>query len=170
MYHLRLIKGLSYDGAVRASAGAPDVFTDDPDKYTAAMKSGYFEAVSVPQQAVEKSENSSNEMLTGHLDPAQLSDMDEEELKKLASDMGLNTDGLDKDGLIAAITAEKVLAPAHDAEPVDLSKLKVDELKAYAEERGVVLTGCSTKAAILQKISEFEADAAAASAILRGAE
>ena len=158
MYHLRLIKGLSYDGAVRASAGVPDVFTDDPDKYTAAMKSGYFEAVSVPQQAVEKSENSSNEMLTGHLDPAQL------------SDMGLNTDGLDKDGLIAAITAEKVLAPAHDAEPVDLSKLKVDELKAYAEERGVVLTGCSTKAAILQKISEFEADAAAASAILRGAE
>lgn len=32
MFHLRLIKGLSYDGAVSASTGAPDVFTDDPEK------------------------------------------------------------------------------------------------------------------------------------------
>lgn len=41
MFHLRLIKGLSYDGAVRASVGAPDVFTDDPKKYKAALESGY---------------------------------------------------------------------------------------------------------------------------------
>ena len=30
--HLRLIKGLSYDGVVRASAARPDVFVDDPEK------------------------------------------------------------------------------------------------------------------------------------------
>ena len=30
--HLRLIKGLSYDGVVRASAAHPDVFVDDPEK------------------------------------------------------------------------------------------------------------------------------------------
>ena len=28
--HLRLIKGLSYDGVVRASVAHPDVFVDDP--------------------------------------------------------------------------------------------------------------------------------------------
>lgn len=43
MYHLRLIKGLSYTGAVSASKEHPDVFTDDPEKYSKAMKSGYFE-------------------------------------------------------------------------------------------------------------------------------
>ena len=43
MYHLRLIKGLSYTGAVSASKEHPDVFTPDPEKYSKAMKSGYFE-------------------------------------------------------------------------------------------------------------------------------
>lgn len=43
--HLRLIKGLSYDGVVRASAAHPDVFVDDPEKYTALLESGYFEAL-----------------------------------------------------------------------------------------------------------------------------
>ena len=43
--HLRLIKGLSYDGVVRASATHPDVFVDDPEKYTALLESGYFEAL-----------------------------------------------------------------------------------------------------------------------------
>ena len=35
--HLRLIKGLSYDGVVRASAAHPDVFVDDPEKYTCLL-------------------------------------------------------------------------------------------------------------------------------------
>lgn len=43
--HLRLIKGLSYDGVVRASAAHPDVFVDDPEKYTALLESGYFETL-----------------------------------------------------------------------------------------------------------------------------
>lgn len=42
MYHLKLNKGLSYDGAVSASKGQPDVYTDDVEKYEAALKSGYF--------------------------------------------------------------------------------------------------------------------------------
>lgn len=45
--HLRLIKGLSYDGVVRASAAHPDVFVDDPEKYTALLESGYFEGFSL---------------------------------------------------------------------------------------------------------------------------
>ena len=38
--HLRLIKGLSYDGVVRASAAHPDVFVDDPEIYTALLECG----------------------------------------------------------------------------------------------------------------------------------
>lgn len=46
MYHLRLIKGLSYSGAVSASKEHPDVFTDSEEKYSRAMESGYFEDLS----------------------------------------------------------------------------------------------------------------------------
>ena len=109
--HLRLIKGLSYDGVVRASAAHPDVFVDDPEKYTALLESGYFEAL--PDAYT----------VTGHLDTGFLGEMDEEQLDKLADDMGVDTTGID-------------------------------------------LTGCTTKASILQKIREYEADAAAAAAII----
>ena len=46
------------------------------------------------------------------------------------------------------------------------SKMKLDELKEFAEDNGIDLTGCTTKASILQKIREYEADAAAAAAII----
>lgn len=113
--HLRLIKGLSYDGVVRASAAHPDVFVDDPEKYTALLESGYFEAL--PDAHT----------VTGHLDADFLGEMDEEQLDKLADDMGVDTTGKDN---------------------------------------GIDLTGCTTKASILQKIREYEADAAAAAAII----
>ena len=76
--HLRLIKGLSYDGVVRASAAHPDVFVDDPEKYTALLESGYFEAL--PDAHT----------VTGHLSADFLGEMDEEQLNKLADDMGVD--------------------------------------------------------------------------------
>ena len=79
--HLRLIKGLSYDGVVRASAAHPDVFVDDPEKYTALLESGYFETL--PDAYT----------VTGHLDTGFLGEMDEEQLDKLADDMGVDTTG-----------------------------------------------------------------------------
>ena len=118
--HLRLIKGLSYDGVVRASAAHPDVFVDDPEKYTALLESGYFEAL--PDAHT----------VTGHLDKAEV---------------------------VAAVAEEPVEVP-------DISKMKLDELKEFAEDNGIDLTGCTTKASILQKIREYEADAAAAAAII----
>lgn len=42
MYHLKLVKGLSYTGKVKATKANPDVFTEDEEKYASAMKSGYF--------------------------------------------------------------------------------------------------------------------------------
>ena len=143
--HLRLIKGLSYDGVVRASAAHPDVFVDDPEKYTALLESGYFEAL--PDAYT----------VTCHLDTGFLGEMDEEQLDKLADDMGVDTTGKDKAEVVAAVAEEPVEVP-------DISKMKLDELKEFAEDNGIDLTGCTTKASILQKIREYEADAAAAAA------
>ena len=96
--HLRLIKGLSYDGVVRASAAHPDVFVDDPEKYTALLESGYFEAL--PDAYT----------VTGHLDTGFLGEMDEEQLDKLAEDEGVATTGKDKAEVVAAV-AEGPAAP-----------------------------------------------------------
>lgn len=145
--HLSLIKGLSYDGVVRASAAHPDVFVDDPEKYTALLESGYFEAL--PDAYT----------VTGHLDTGFLGEMDEEQLDKLADDMGVDTTGKDKAEVVAAVAEEPVEVP-------DISKMKLNELKEFAEDNGIDLTGCTTKASILQKIREYEADAAAAAAII----
>ena len=89
--HLRLIKGLSYDGVVRASAAHPDVFVDDPEKYTALLESGYFEALPDAHTG------------TGHRDADFLGEMDEEQLDKLADDMGVDTTGKDKAEVVAAV-------------------------------------------------------------------
>lgn len=145
--HLRLIKGLSYDGVFRASAAAPDVFTDDPDKFTAALETGYFEAIPDAKETV------------CHLDPEQLGSMDEEQLDRLAADMGIETDGKDKAETVAAVVAEPVNVP-------DFSQMKVEELKEFAGDNGISLTGCTTKASILQRINEYMADAAEAAAII----
>ena len=124
--HLRLIKGLSYDGVVRASAAHPDVFVDDPEKYTALLESGYFEAL--PDAYT----------VTGHLDTGFLGEMDEEQLDKLADVMGVDTTGKDKAEGVAAVAEEPVEVP-------DISKMKLDELKEFAEDNGIDLTGCTNE-------------------------
>lgn len=131
MYHLRLTKGLSYFGAVNATAARPDVFTDDTEKYEAALKSGYFMAIQDAPAAIERDAPQGNEV----------------SMKDAAAE-------------------EAEAASSEEAE--DLSKMTVDKLRDYAKENGIALTGCSTKAEILQKIKEEEADRAAAGLILAG--
>ncbi|MEG1564835.1 MAG: hypothetical protein RR365_14100 [Bacteroides sp.] len=41
-YHIKLIKALSYSGAVEATAAHPDVFLEDEATAQAAVASGYF--------------------------------------------------------------------------------------------------------------------------------
>lgn len=45
MFHLRLIKGLSYDGAIHATREDPDAFTDDEVIADYAVASGYFKLI-----------------------------------------------------------------------------------------------------------------------------
>lgn len=178
MFHIRLIKGRSYYGIVSATQEAPDVFVSDPAVYKAAMKSGHFELVEGPAEGFEAAgsqgettppaDNGENgKTITGHLDPAQLSEMTVEQLNQLADDMQIEgAADMSRDELIEAIS--KVEVEAEAAEVVELSEMTVAQLKEYAKENGIALTGCSTKPEILQKINEYEADAAAAAAMLAG--
>lgn len=51
---------------------------------------------------------------------------------------------------------EKIPDAAQGEKPLD--KMKVDELKAYAEEKGIELKDANTKAEILEVIKAAEAD------------
>ncbi|MCX4265954.1 MAG: hypothetical protein OSJ64_03955 [Firmicutes bacterium] len=84
MYHLRLIKGLSYAGVVKATRKSPDVFMEDKATADKAVASGYFELLEIDEpSAVPKP-----------LDTASLEAMKGEELKKLAADLGVDVQGL----------------------------------------------------------------------------
>lgn len=88
----------------------PDVFVDDPEKYTALLESGYFEAL--PDAYT----------VTGHLDTGFLGEMDEEQLDKLADDMGVDTTGKDK---AEVDRGRRLRSPWKSL----TSKRKLDELK-----------------------------------------
>lgn len=51
MYHLKLIKALSYHGVVTATRQAPDVYTDSREVAEAAVATGYFTLVEKPDTA-----------------------------------------------------------------------------------------------------------------------
>ena len=114
MFHLKLIKGLSYTGVVEATKKKPDVFTEDKAIADRAVASGYFKLVGeeTPEQSTPQ---------TAHLDKGQLEEMKFDDLKKLAADMGIETAGLKKKAdLVEAIAAVEVIpGPAEDENEVD---------------------------------------------------
>lgn len=109
-YHLRLIKAKSYTGIVTATAKKPDVYVTDVDTYTAALATGYFKGMGkVEEEPAEAG------LIPGHMDPEQLSTMALSDLKKMASDMGVNTAGLKTKAQFAeAIAAVEVYVPEQD--------------------------------------------------------
>ena len=86
MYHLRLIKGLSYCGLVKATREHPDIFIKDKLTADLAIASGYFRLVENIADTPEQG--------TAHLDKVQLEEMKLEELKRLAADLEVDTQGL----------------------------------------------------------------------------
>lgn len=72
MFHLRLCKGLSYMGIVRATKAEPDVYVPEEEKAKALVTSGYFEMVTSEAEKVQP--------LTGDTEKAEsVTDMFEEE-------------------------------------------------------------------------------------------
>lgn len=112
MYHLRLVKGLSYHGVVSATKKQPDVYTEDKAAAEYAVATGYFVFVDTEEQP---------ERNTGHLDKGQLEEMKLDDLKELAAEMGIDTAGLKKKAdFVEAIAAERIeYDPAEDENEVD---------------------------------------------------
>lgn len=104
MYHIRLCKGLSYYGVVKATRKEPDVFVEDKATADAAVASGYFRLIDGGQT------------ITGHLDRGQLEEMKADDLKRLAEDMGIETKGLKKAQLIDAIVREEITVDEEDGD------------------------------------------------------
>lgn len=117
MFHLRLVKALSYTGVVSATKKEPDVFTEDKAIAEMAVASGYF-------KLVEDEPQPEQETVKGHLDKGQLETMKFEELKELATKMGVEIKGISKKvDLIEAIAAVEVEAgPEADENEVDYSE------------------------------------------------
>lgn len=93
MYHLKLIKSLSYTGVVTATKKNPDAFVEDKATADTLVATGYFklvgEAENTPGGAADTSAAT-----VGHLDEAELAEMKFDDLKRLAADMGVDTKGL----------------------------------------------------------------------------
>lgn len=53
MFHLRLCKGLSYLGIVRATVAEPDVYVQEEEKARDLVTSGYFEMVTGEAEKIQ---------------------------------------------------------------------------------------------------------------------
>jgi hypothetical protein len=117
MYHLKLVKGLSYNGVVSASQKNPDVYILEEALANQAVATGYFKLVSGEIERVQLS--SAQDVKSGNLDTAQFENLKLEDLKRLAEDMGLDPSAYKKKAdLIEAISSVEV-TPASEENEVD---------------------------------------------------
>ena len=130
MYHLKLIKALSYSGAVSATRDEPDVFTSNEAIARAAMASGYFalvDSADVPDDCGEDA---------------------------CAVELGATeaTEDDDDDAALGQFSGETEETPDFDT----LATMTKDELIAYAKAREIDLPKkAKTKGDILAAISVF---------------
>lgn len=97
-YHLKLVKALSYYGPVKATKEHPDVFVEDEAIARAAVASGYFRMVTGEPEPMEPEPE--REPYTRE----QLEDMTLEQLKEIASEVGVvETKGFKKADFVNAI-------------------------------------------------------------------
>lgn len=87
MVKLKLTKGMSYNGIVKATKKNPVVETDDATAEE-LVKTGYFKVIEAVKDAPVDLDDSDT---AGHLDRADLEKMTVDNLKKLAADMGVDT-------------------------------------------------------------------------------
>lgn len=108
MFHLKLTKGLSYTGIVKATKKSPDVFVKDKATADAAVATGYFELVSESGGQAEEQ--------TAHLDRGQLEEMTVKQLKDLAADMGISTVGFERKADYVEAIAKVEVVPGSEEE------------------------------------------------------
>lgn len=100
MFHLRLIKALSYHGIVKATQEKPDVYTDDEAVAEAAVATGFFELVGSPSQEQETQPEEAQEQ------GKTLDEMTVAELETCATYYGVSLKGIKgKANKVAALRA-----------------------------------------------------------------
>lgn len=91
MYHLKLIKSLSYHGIVKATKENPDVYTDDEEVADAAVATGFFELAESPTpQNVSEAEPGASEQKHGKT----LEEMTVAEIETFATYYGVSLKGI----------------------------------------------------------------------------
>lgn len=97
MYHVKLIKALSYTGIINATQEKPDVFVEDKAIADKAIATGYFALIGEVEQPAPVAPRS---------DSIKLEDMKIDDLRKLAESKGIDTAGFKKKSdYVEAITA-----------------------------------------------------------------
>lgn len=111
MYKVKLIKGLSYTGAVHATKDNPYVDVESKEAADAAVATGYFELVEATADDNNDGEKNDNSGATD------LDKMTVPQLKAYAAEKGIDLEGASrKDDIIAKIAAAATADDNNDGE------------------------------------------------------
>lgn len=111
MYKVKLIKGLSYTGAVHATKENPYVDVEDKETADAVVATGYFELVE--ETADDNNDGGKNDK-SGE---AAIDDMTIAQLKAYAAEKGIDLAGVSRrDDIIAKIKAAETADDNNDGE------------------------------------------------------
>ena len=109
MYHLKLVKALSFTGIVTATKKNPDVFVEDKATADAAVATGYFKLIEEAEEPTEGGED--KEPGEGGVDKEpgkKLEEMTVPELETFAAYNGISLKGISKKADIIAKLKEEL--------------------------------------------------------------
>lgn len=120
MYHLKLMKALSFTGIVTATKKNPDVFVEDKATADAAVATGYFKLIEEAEEPTEGGEDK---------EPGKkLEEMTVPELETFAAYKGISLKGISKKADIIAKLKEE-LGAAETENEVDYGSPTMTELQ-----------------------------------------
>lgn len=130
MYHLKLMKALSFTGIVTATKKNPDVFLEDKATADAAVATGYFTLIEEAEEPPEGGEEKEPGEGGGDKEPGKkLEEMTVPELETFAAYKGISLKGISKKAdIIAKLKAE--LGAAETENEVDYGSPTMTELQA----------------------------------------
>ena len=124
MYHLKLVKALSFTGIVTATKKNPDVFVEDKATADAAVATGYFKLIEEAEEPTEGGED--KEPGEGGVDKEP--GMTVPELETFAAYNGISLKGISKKADIIAKLKEE-LGVAETENEVDYGSPTMTELQ-----------------------------------------
>lgn len=149
MYHLRLIKALSYTGVVEATKQRPDVYVEDKAIADAAVATGYFKLIKDEGEEFIL-EELFQRILAEEAEKTQDNEEKEcaiplhKELRLTAPDENEEKTPNEEENKMNEVEEKKSEKP--------LEEMTVPELETFAAYKGISLKGISKKADIIAKL------------------